>query len=208
MATRTSARPRGAAALATVGAVVGAVVLVGCSGSGEGQGSPTTGTTSPVTVTATTEAPTPTPSATEASALPPLPDAAKENTPEGAEAFIRYYFDVVNLLHREPQLGVLQEIIDPGCESCANAEETISYLVEQGARLDGDLYLIERLTRIGGGDPGVTRFDATWQGPGATVMTDTQEVLDEIPPAEFAGIMAAKWTGEKWVFYDSAVSDA
>jgi hypothetical protein len=204
MAWITSARPRTAA----LAVAAGLLLATGCTGSDDAATSPTTAATATASPTAeATDSPTTeTPEPTDTSALPPLPDAATENTPEGAEAFIRYYFDVVNMLHRQPQTGVLEDLTDPECQSCTNAEERISHLVEEEAHLSGDLYSVGEMTRIGGGAPDVTRFNVDWRGPGATVVGSNGEVLDEIEPADFTGVMAAKWTGDGWVFYDSAVS--
>ncbi|MDO5502973.1 MAG: DUF6318 family protein [Actinomycetia bacterium] len=152
-----------------------------------------------------TETPTPTPSE-DPTALPPLPEAATENTPEGAEAFIRYYIDVLNHLHQYPQTGEVAHFADEGCESCRNAEERIAWLIEHDAHLDGDLYELDSLTRIGGGAPGVTRFSTVWLGLGPKVLARDGEILESIPTDEFNGIMAAKWEGQSWVFYDSATS--
>lgn len=191
-------------------AFVAAVVLAGCGGSTDP--TPTTPAPTSPTVTATpepSEEPTESPEPTETGdpvGLPPLPEAAKENTPEGAEAFIRYYFDVMNQLHREPQHGVIQLLADGGCTSCEAAEKAIVRLIDERWRFEGDLYAIESLAPIGGGAPGVTRFDARWRGLGPRILSEEGELVETLPAKEFVGVMAAKWEGAKWVFYDSAVS--
>ena len=184
-----------------------ALLVAGCGDSGEGSATPSTSAGSSTTVTSTPTA-SETPTVTETSPLPPLPEAAKQNTPEGAEAYIRYYFDVVNLLHRQPELGVLQQVVDPGCESCANAEETISYLVETDGALEGDLMVISQMTRLGGGAPDVTRFSAEWVMPSNRAISSSGAVLDTLAEEKRSGILAAKWTGDAWLFYDAATESS
>lgn len=190
-------------------ALLAAALLAGCNGSSDPAPTTPAPTTSATTVVTPepTEEPSAEPSETDAgNGLPPLPEAAKENTPEGAEAFIRYYFDVMNQLHREPQIGVLSRLADGGCTSCESAEAAISRLINERWRFEDDLYAIEALTPIGGGDPGVTRFDARWRGLGPRILSEDGETVEILPAKDFEGIMAAKWEGTKWVFYDSAVS--
>ena len=198
-------------------AAVAAVVLVGCNGGAEVEDPPTTAspsapTSSPEsspspTETESTEEPTtegPTDEPTEASALPELPEAAKENTPEGAEAFIRHYVDVLNQAHMHPELGLIERYADAGCESCESGKEAIQRLIDLDAHFDGEMYELQSLTPIGGGEPGVQRFEAEWRGLSAQVVSESGEVLDVVPAEDFEGIMAARWEGERWVFYDSA----
>ncbi len=88
-----------------------AMGVAGCSGSVEtgGAGSPSAveATPSPPPSFTSTQAPTPKqtaaaykPATPEGPAenvpIPEMPAAAKENTPQGREAFIKYYFDLMN----------------------------------------------------------------------------------------------------------------
>ncbi|KAB7745470.1 hypothetical protein GA707_05970 [Nostocoides sp. F2B08] len=188
-------------------ALAAVIVVSGCGDADEPDGSATSTATTSVTETSTESPTTEMPEPTETSALPPLPDEATENTPEGAEAFIRYYFDVVNRLHRDPAVGVLADLADADCQSCANAEDTISYLVTNDAALDADLIEVQSMSRLGGGAPDVTRFTAEWVYLENQAVASDGQVVDTIPRQEFSGILAAKWTGDSWVFYDAASDD-
>lgn len=193
-------------------AVAVALALVGCNGGAEP--GPTSTPTSPVpTVTSAaptetpTQAPT-TPESTETAALdglPPLPDAAKANTPEGAEAFIRYYFDVANGLYMDPRAGVISEISDPECIACQRTENTISELAASNSRARTEPFLIKSMERIGGGAPGVQRFSMVADAPAnATVSADGSE-SNIGAAATLAGIGAAIWGGSQWKLYDLAL---
>jgi hypothetical protein len=204
MADRSSARPRGV----TVSLVVAGVLFAaGCTGSGDGEAASTSSATSSSAATATS-APSATTTAapSEASALPPLPDSAKENTPEGAEAFIRYYFDVTNDLYMEPVEGVVPELSHPECVACQRTEDTIAQLASSNSRARTEPFTLEAMQRIGGGPPGVQRFDMVADAPAnATVDADGNE--SNVGTAEtVAGIGAAYWDGERWTLYDLALT--
>ncbi|MCW2535371.1 MAG: hypothetical protein JWQ26_1070, partial [Modestobacter sp.] len=91
------------------GVLVGVAVLAGCSSK------------EPANDTL------PTPSATSAEAsetLPPLgpadfpmPAEAREKTPAGAEAFLRYYIDIYNRAQQQLDAGPLRDL-SQNCETC------------------------------------------------------------------------------------------
>ncbi len=197
MAFRSLARPRGVA----VALVAGLLVVAGCSDSGEGTASPATGASSSTSVTATPSPTSETASPTETSALPPLPDAAKENTPEGAEAFIRYYFDVANGLYIEPAPGLVPRLSHPECIACQRTEDTIAELASTDSRARTAPFTIKSMERIGGGPPDVQRFDMVADAP-ANATVDAEGNESNIgEPATVSGIGAAYWDGERWTLY-------
>ncbi|TQJ35468.1 DUF6318 family protein [Arthrobacter sp. SLBN-122] len=134
----------GAAAL-----VIGfAVVLSGCnSGGSPGAG----GTSSPVaaeTPTASaTPTPTPTPSAiykpADASGpaqnvpVPVLPEVAKTETKEGAEAFTKYWFSVLSYAYETGDLGLFESIAPNPCEACQKVSKVIKDWHSEGRWLVG-----------------------------------------------------------------------
>lgn len=204
MAGRISARSH--ARLAALGMALSALVA-GCGDSEESDGTANPAATTSVTETATespTDTPTTEPSGT--SALPPLPEEATQNTPEGAEAFIRYYFDFANDLYQNPppveEIGdiVGPDLVDPECISCQTLRTELSQLSENGQRTLGDLYTVDSIERIGGGPPDVQRFNL--------VMTLNDYVIEDSEGEQFEysgnqveGVGAATWTGEQWVIY-------
>ncbi|MCH8613297.1 DUF6318 family protein [Arsenicicoccus dermatophilus] len=66
-----------------------------------------------------------------ASAAPPIrgdatagiPAAARAHTPEGAEAFVRYFIDQVNVAWTTPRTGLIASLSLPTCKSCTNLEK-------------------------------------------------------------------------------------
>jgi len=192
-----------------VGAAMVALVLVGCSGSGDPEPIPTT----PTPTASTPASPSPTPEDTptgdptetsepdEAGGLPPLPDAAKENTPEGAEAFIRYYFDVANGLYMDPKPGVISVLAFEDCQSCASMEAQISDMAAQSQRARTQPYEIRSMARVGGSFDDVTTFNMVMNLPANAILDSNGDATSESGAAEMTGEGAAKWQGDSWVLF-------
>ncbi|UTT71468.1 DUF6318 family protein [Arthrobacter sp. DNA4] len=136
--------PSGAAAL-----VVGlALALSGCnSGGSPGPG----GTSSQVaaeTPTASAAAtPTPTPSAAYKPAdasgpaqnvpVPVLPEVAKTETKEGAEAFVRFWYENLSFGYETGHTETLEKISGPGCVFCTGLRDGIAEAWSEGRWITG-----------------------------------------------------------------------
>jgi hypothetical protein len=203
MAWTISARPRTAA----LAVAAGLLLATGCTGSDDAATSPTTAPTAAASPTAeATDSPTTeTPEPTETSALPPLPDAATENTPEGAEAFIRYYFDVVNLGYTTPQPGLASQLSDSECLACQGIEEQIQGLTDARQRVRIPPFDVQEVALAGGGAPGVTSFNVSLVQPANQFVAEDGGVVRESPEVQKSGVVAAIWEGQGWLLYDSAV---
>ena len=66
----------------------------------------------------------------------PMPDEAREMTPAGAEAFIRYYMDVYNLAQESMNAQYLHEF-SRGCDTCDRLANTIDEDVTAGYEYEG-----------------------------------------------------------------------
>lgn len=62
--------------------------------------------------------PRPSPSATPTVTAPTMPAQAKENTDEGAAAFVKYYIDVLNYASNTGQVEDLSGLSSPQCQGC------------------------------------------------------------------------------------------
>jgi len=74
---------------------------------------------------------------TEAPTKPALPDAATKPTQAGAEAFIEYYWDVVNYAQATGRAADLRKIESAGCDTCAQFAKDLRKLYRSGGRLEG-----------------------------------------------------------------------
>ena len=121
------------------------MLLAGCGGDTKPDASPsrttapspTTSTSSPTTTSAS-------PTSTAGPTTDPnIPAAARANTAAGAEAFVRYYFERLNLAWTGPQAGILSPLCQISSKSCAALERTATRLTTEGHRYDGNPVTIE-----------------------------------------------------------------
>lgn len=89
-----------------------------------------------------TSAPSPSPTSTTPPA-PELPEEAKANTKAGAEAFVRYYVDLINRtqVSGEPQL--IRDASLPTCRTCTSALDVVIDLHDRGATIDGGQWTLK-----------------------------------------------------------------
>lgn len=144
-----------------VPAALGLALLAGCDNSAEPSPPPssedalTTATAAPATpsdevevtteAAPTTQAPAETEIETataEPQGAPEMPEAATEQTKEGAEAFALHYLDVVNYTGMNPEVGLLEPLGADTCQSCDNHEESVVYGVDNGDYLLQDTFTL------------------------------------------------------------------
>ncbi len=70
--------------------------------------------------------------------VPELPAEAIEDTEDGAEAFVQYYYDLINYLAASPKAGVLKPFSSAECGTCANFEDDAAEFEAAGKSYDGD----------------------------------------------------------------------
>ena len=106
---------------------VGALLLSGCSGGSD-----------PGPSTLPTLSSTPTPTAT----LAPIPPAATALTPQGADAFVRYFFDQMNVAFRTSNASLIDALSTPACTTCNNYEKALEAAKQKGHFLSGPSFAI------------------------------------------------------------------
>jgi hypothetical protein len=112
------------------------ILLAGCSGdtkpdpssSSTTGSSPATTTPAPTTASPTTASPTPDPN---------IPAAARAHTPAGAEAFVRYFIERLNIAWTAPRAGILSPLCQASSKACAAYEKTAARLTTQRHHYDG-----------------------------------------------------------------------
>ncbi|WP_392466836.1 DUF6318 family protein [Arsenicicoccus cauae] len=135
---------RGHGRLLTAAALTAAGLLTGCSGATTSAKTTAThelpptasdttagsATTPPTSATPTTAPAAPSSPATTT----PIPAAARAHTPEGAEAFTRYFIDQVNVAWTTPRAGLISALSLPTCKSCASLEDRVAKLTDAKER--------------------------------------------------------------------------
>ncbi|MEW1807347.1 DUF6318 family protein [Pseudarthrobacter sp. NPDC080039] len=124
-----------------------ALGLTGCAG-----GAPADpGSTSPPTTDGATSTPsatpTPTPSAVYKPAdasgpaqnvpVPVLPEVAKTETKEGAEAFVRFWYETLSFGYETGDTASLEKISGPGCVFCKGLRDGIAEAWSDGRWISG-----------------------------------------------------------------------
>jgi len=117
-----------------VAILAASLLLAACSGGAKPDASSTS--TSP---SISTSAPTVSVSSTTAPEIDPnIPAAARAHTPAGAEAFVKYFFERLNVAWTAPRAGILSPLCQASSKACTAYEKTAARLAGTGHRYDGN----------------------------------------------------------------------
>lgn len=124
------------------------VMLVCALGACEDAASPAEPTSSPSSVESTELSPSPSATSTEPTGPvePTLPAAAEKSTKDGAEAFVEYYWEVVNYASATGDTSTLKDISLHGCQTCWSGIAWIDDVYAAGGRITGGSYEVLRQT--------------------------------------------------------------
>ena len=178
-----------------VAILAASILLSACGGGAKPDPSassslPTTSASAPtVSVSPTTAGPT---------SDPNIPAAARAHTPAGAAAFVKYFYDQLNVAWGQPMAGLLEPLSLAECKTCRTLEDTAINMVAKHQHMRGDT------ARISSVDPGVTEPNGdqslTISGSQlATSVLDTngQKVRD-IPQDKIRFRATTRWTDSGW----------
>lgn len=84
----------------------------------------------------------PAPSVSPTPVVLPLPSEAAAETPQGAAAFARYYFDVLNRAFASGDATQVRQLSHPGCDACNNLIGAIEEEPDPQERIEGGDYRI------------------------------------------------------------------
>jgi hypothetical protein len=125
---RPGARPAFVVPALVAGLLLSVGVLSGCQGSdGQDPGPSGTATPSPSVSASPTATPTPAP--------PKAP--APKRTARGAEAFVRYFWEVHNDAYQRMDSGLFRSLIGKGCKFCTATADEIDRLALVGTKVEG-----------------------------------------------------------------------
>jgi hypothetical protein len=136
-------------------------------------------------------------------ALPELPDEAKEQTEAGAEAFVKFYFDMLNILVQDPKPGVLGGLASPNCQTCGAFAENIDTLESAGERMAGPLASVELTETNLNDEVAWVNVRLEQLGP-AIVDQDGNVAVAEIEPQRGTILVQVTYAGDSWVLSDIA----
>jgi hypothetical protein len=121
---------------------------------------------------------------------------------EASQAFVEYFFDVLNFGIATGQTRELEGLAKPGCESCAAIVRNIKHVYDGGGSVDSDGWKLRSITQA-------------FPGPDHTVALDlkvtlTREQITRSPSAEPEIHAPAKqkmratvhWTQSGWLMQE------
>lgn len=90
--------------------------------------------------------PTATPESTPAGPVEPtLPAEARKGDKAGVEAFVRFYWEVINYATKTGDVGLLKKLDQPSCDGCARGIRGVERVYGRGGRIEGGSYRVTRL---------------------------------------------------------------
>ena len=200
----TRAFPRWVAGAALVGLAVAGCTTNGSTGSGVGTSSAVV-TSSPVVTTSvspSSSGPGVSPTGTTLPLPVDLPVAAREHSPAGAEAFVRFFYAQVNRAWTRPEAGLIPRLCLSTSKSCAALEATALELVAKKQRYDGDPGTILSVLALGSGAPEILAVDIRGRSERRNVL-DSNGAIIATDPLEATHFEAKlRWFDGGWRITD------
>ncbi|MBM6404608.1 hypothetical protein JQN72_10185 [Phycicoccus sp. CSK15P-2] len=130
-----------------------------------------------------------------------VPEAAQENTPEGAEAFVRFYLDLVNEAWTTPATGLLPPLSDDDCGFCTRTEADARELAKAGHHFAKDSVESGSAKQVPA-PSGQVHFEIEVTQKAVTIVDDSGAEVDRIQGATERVKVGVKWTDSGWRFLD------
>lgn len=193
-----------------VAGVMAAVVLLGACTSAADPSDPSPARAASTAATTVSGSITTTPSTTAATALPTtgtagsvpyptgVPAAARANTTEGAQEFVKFYFGLVNEAYTSPKAGLLPPLSSATCKSCAAFERIASGFVAKGQRYDQPMVSVLEVSPSWQDKPERRVIDATVRQNPAHVVNASGQVTETIPQADAVFVVTLSRSGPGW----------
>jgi hypothetical protein len=177
--------------------VAGAVALGGCTGESEPDPSPSTGSASATSSASPSVTPSPSPSVTASG--PEIPAAAREQTEAGAEAFVRFFFDQVNM-SRGPnrELASSSHLSDPECQFCQKSEESTLGFVADGQRYASQPVEVRGIEPIVGAPSGQQYLAATFEQKASRIVDQSGTAVTSVKRQVGERYVVLAWSGGRW----------
>lgn len=129
------------------------------------------------------------PSEEPTQAAPPLPDAATEQTPEGAVAFTEWWFETLNYATATGDTEALRAASDPGCEFCDNLAGRAEDAYGAGGRIGGGQAHVE-ITPPGSLQELGVRLAVFARLEESTIYNDAGAVVEEFSGSDSRAVVA------------------
>jgi hypothetical protein len=158
------------------------------SGSSSSSSTPTTTTSSP---------------STTATATVKVPAVAQKHTPEGAEAFVRFFVEQSNDAWTRPDDTLLPPISDPGCVACRGLQSTAEELVAKKQHYVSAPVTDIRTTAVDGAKPGQQMVRLLAKQNMVQVLDASGTVVRTDPAMDLARTVLVTWGDGQWRVFDA-----
>ncbi len=139
---------------------------------------------------------------------PTLPQAAKVNTPAGAEAFARYVIGAYDYAYRSGDGWALLSVAGAKCTFCRSVEQRLSDMRERGTHRVGGRITIEWVSTAPDPQPGTAVFTVAVSQETAKEVDDKGAVIAEFESARDQQLLVAlTWDSTKWQLFDIGSED-
>jgi len=186
------------------GAALAGLSVAGCTTNGStgyGTGTSVTATSSPVVTTSaspSSSGPSVSPTGTALPLPVDLPVAAREHSPAGAEAFVRFFFARVNRAWTRPEAGLLPPLCLTSSKGCAALEATAVELSAKGQRYHGDPVTLGSVLAMGSGAPIDLSVDVRGKQEPRQVVDKQGAVVLTDPEKQVHFQIDLRWLGDGW----------
>lgn len=103
----------------------------------------------------------------------PVPTEAQAETPQGAAAFARFWFDTLNNAAATGETDALRELAHPECQACTNFADSIDVLYEDGGGIRGGVFTVVVAESPGDDDPAAATVTVIYD------VTPTQQLAQD-----------------------------
>jgi hypothetical protein len=182
-----------AAAAATV------LLAAGCNGGADNQPSPTPTPTVSSPTASPSDSGSPSPSASVS-----IPAEAMAQTPEGAVAFVRFYYDQLNAAWAAPNSSSLEGLADPTCGTCSNNREHAKELLTAGERVKGDSVTLISASPAPGAPEGQEFVDVELHQLPAEIVAADGSVVRTVNDRKGMLRAVVIWRNDGWLIYGIA----
>lgn len=134
--------------------------------------------------------------------MPTVPAVARLRTDDGAEAFVRFYFDLTNKGLQDPSHQKLGDFSDKNCVACKRTQDFIKGFADDDQRLDQDLYTVSALALATKPSVPTVILNATLELERSEIVTTAGKPTGRFVKAStLKRQIGLKWVNDAWVLY-------
>jgi hypothetical protein len=130
---------------------------------------------------------------------PALPTRAQSETPAGAEAFVRYFIEVLNYAQKTGDTARLRQVSTSRCAACEGYVEAIERAYSTGGRVKGGALTVGGLREL------PKDYGADWGGYGRGRATPQTIFRGDGSKSSFDGGRFALYAYTRWVDHQWAM---